>query len=73
MSQTVLSGALCSHNRQWAQTEILEYPCKHKKNFGEIQNVTVHGSEHSDPAEPALSRQVGLYDLHKSFPTSAFL
>jgi len=31
-SQTVLSGALCQGKRQWAQTETLENPFRHKKN-----------------------------------------
>lgn len=57
----LLSGDLCPHKRQCAQTEILENPCKPKKNLGEIQTLTVHGSEHSDLAEPALSRRVGLW------------
>lgn len=56
IEQTLLSGVLCPHKRQWAQTEILENPCKHKENLGEIQNLIVHGSEHSDLAEPALCR-----------------
>lgn len=34
-----------------------------------VENLTGHGPESPTPADPALSRRVGLYDLQRSLPT----